>query len=308
MNKAESAKIGILAGTPGTQIDTYATPFAAETLANPTKRSLPPLNEFSLVLDCTDNLQTRYLISDACAAAGLTLVSGAAIRTEGQLSVWNLPLEGGGRGPCYRCIFPEPVEDRLEQRCEDEGVLGPVVGLVGILMALEAVRLLTGTHNCVPTMLLIPSFRTIKLRKAQTHCNGCGLEAKTRFFERLHQQPTSKPCGRPALPPDIVPLFKRISPIELRTGARKLEEFGIVDVRPPAKFSICSLPRSTNLPIGEVLGAEHHLLPKRPILFVCRRGNDSQLAAQAVGGEEVYDLEGGLVAYAKQVDHSFPLY
>ncbi|KAG0144426.1 hypothetical protein CROQUDRAFT_659979 [Cronartium quercuum f. sp. fusiforme G11] len=180
-------------------------------------------------------------------------------------------------------------------------------------------------------MLLIPSFRTIKLRKAQTHCNGCGLEAKTRFFERLHQQPTSKPCGRPALPPDIVPLFKRISPIELRTGARKLEEFGIVDVRPPAKFSICSLPRSTSmmppsilhgkprtltldknmltdLPIGEVLGAEHHLLPKRPILFVCRRGNDSQLAAQAVGGEEVYDLEGGLVAYAKQVDHSFPLY
>lgn len=130
-------------GTTGLTIDTYPIAFTSHTLASSV---FPSLQQFSLVLDCTDNAQTRYLISDACAASGTTLVSGAAIRTDGQLSIWNLPLSDG-RGPCYRCIFPEPIEERLEQRCEDEGVLGPIVGLVGVLMALEALQLLTHTHG-----------------------------------------------------------------------------------------------------------------------------------------------------------------
>ncbi|EGG01398.1 uncharacterized protein MELLADRAFT_39112 [Melampsora larici-populina 98AG31] len=210
MNKADGASSGI-------KIDVYPVRFSAETLTT-NQGSLPPLSEFSILLDCTDNADTRYLISDACAASGLTLVSGAAIRTEGQLSVWNLPIPDTQRGPCYRCIFPEPIESRLEQRCEDEGVLGPIVGLVGVLMALETIRLLIGTHGSSSLhskLLLVPSFRTIKLRKAQVNCRGCSPTAQLEFRNKLNQSISSthqpKTCGRSALPDGTVRCFERVS-------------------------------------------------------------------------------------------------
>lgn len=106
------------------------------------------LTRFSLVLDCSDNAPTRYLLSDLCVAANMPLVSGAAIRTEGQVSVWNLPAadEGGQRGPCLRCVFPETGQT-AGGRCEDEGVLGPAVGVTGVLMAWGALKLLLGSHG-----------------------------------------------------------------------------------------------------------------------------------------------------------------
>ena len=103
---------------------------------------------YDLVLDCTDNASTRHRINAACVDRGITLVSGAAIRTDGQLSVWNLALADGARGPCYACVFPpSSAVDEASQRCEDEGVLGPVTGVIGTLMACEAIRLLTGSHG-----------------------------------------------------------------------------------------------------------------------------------------------------------------
>lgn len=168
MNKAESARIVLLAGNRSAHIDAYPMPFAMDRLSKPTtglppdsgNDYLPELGRFSLVLDCTDNPTSRYLISDACAAFGIPLVSGAAIRSQGQLSVWNLPSSPsslpGTRGPCYRCIFPETEQIRFE-RCADEGVLGPTVGLVGVLMAWEAIRLLLGTHgsSCETQMVIV---------------------------------------------------------------------------------------------------------------------------------------------------------
>lgn len=106
------------------------------------------LHAYDLVLDCTDNAPTRHRINAACVDRGITLVSGAAIRTDGQLSVWNLPLGDGHRGPCYACVFPPSAEvDEASQRCEDEGVLGPVTGVIGTLMACEAIRVLVGAHG-----------------------------------------------------------------------------------------------------------------------------------------------------------------
>jgi adenylyltransferase and sulfurtransferase len=109
----------------------------------------PPLSSYDLVLDCTDNAPTRYFLNDACVQEGKTLVSGAAIRAEGWNVVWNLDSPSGQslRGPCYRCVFPEPDTPQEGGRCEDEGVLGVVPGVIGVLMACEAVKLLTGLHG-----------------------------------------------------------------------------------------------------------------------------------------------------------------
>lgn len=115
-------------------------------------------DSFDLALDCSDNPLTRYLLNDACVAHQKTLISGAAIRLDGQLVCWNLPPPAGAqsRGPCYRCVFPE-VKDAESQRCEDEGVLGTVTGVIGTMMATEAIRYLTGQHGQKACSSVCPS-------------------------------------------------------------------------------------------------------------------------------------------------------
>ncbi|MBW0540364.1 hypothetical protein O181_080079 [Austropuccinia psidii MF-1] len=351
MNKAESAKINLLPGNSSVKIKAYPTPFTFEMITESNfqrsrglKACLPSLAHFTLVLDCTDNPETRYLISDACAAHGIPLVSGAALRTEGHLSVWNLPSTQQNhpsiRGPCYRCIFPETNQLRIE-RCADEGVLGPAVGVVGVLMAWEAICLLIGNHDLKPKLLLVPSFRNVKLRNAKPDCKGCSDAGKKAFIRHVESQLPHKSesdkelifkamcsSGTCSLAnPQNAFASNRITTRQLLSGERKLSEFRLVDVRPETQFGICSLPKSINIPIAKFLQHSQSTFQKfeqitwtkeaesRPPawLVVCRRGIDSLPAAKALKqivpeSEEVFDLEGGLEAYAKEVDRSFPIY
>ena len=112
------------------------------------------LSDYTLVLDCTDNARTRYLLSDACVDAGVTLVSGGAVGLEGWSGVWNLPgstansgdSTASAGGPCLRCVYPHSNQD-TSGNCEDDGVLGTVVGVIGTLMANDAIKLLIGAHG-----------------------------------------------------------------------------------------------------------------------------------------------------------------
>ena len=113
------------------------------------------LSEYDIILDCTDNAPTRYLLSDVSVALGKPLVSGAAMKYEGQLCTYNL----GPNGPCYRCIFPKPPSPDLVGTCEDSGVLGVVTGIIGSLQALEAIKLVTGQHG-KPFSIVITSCLT----------------------------------------------------------------------------------------------------------------------------------------------------
>lgn len=131
---------------------------AYEMRASP-KRFLNVLREggFDVVLDCTDNPATRYLISDACVVAGCVLVSGAAQRGEGQVVVLNCPpvprdAEAEEKGPCYRCVFPRPPAPEMVRGCSEIGILGHVVGVIGVLMAGEAVKIISqGKHLSRPS-------------------------------------------------------------------------------------------------------------------------------------------------------------
>jgi adenylyltransferase/sulfurtransferase len=163
---------------------------------------------WDIVLDCTDNPATRYLISDTCVLAGKVLVSGAAQRTEGQLMVLNhqmhhAPLknstgtagtdgnvDGGGKGPCYRCIFPVPPAPETVQSCAEVGVLGPVVGVIGVLMAMEVVKIVVAAARdedrraWKPSLLLYSGlsqdaravWRSVGLRGRRRDCVACGDE------------------------------------------------------------------------------------------------------------------------------------
>ena len=131
----------------------------ASSFISSTKLSSPcpqlDLSSFTLVVDCTDNARTRYTLSDACVRANTTLVSGGAIGVEGWSGVWNLPDNlsytsetnvARARGPCLRCIYPQSNYDNGGS-CEQEGVLGTVTGVIGTLMASDAIRLIIGIHG-----------------------------------------------------------------------------------------------------------------------------------------------------------------
>jgi len=151
---------------------------------------------FDLVLDCTDNPAARYTISDACVAAGVPLVSGAALGGDGQLSVycWESVREREGlircnpesssqhprkRAPCYRCFHPSPPPADDVKTCADDGVLGPVVGVIGSFMACEAIKLLVGAGVSMAGRLLVLDamgmmVRAAKMRGRRAECEGCG--------------------------------------------------------------------------------------------------------------------------------------
>jgi adenylyltransferase/sulfurtransferase len=161
--------------------------------------ALSILEPYDVILDCTDNLPTRYLLSDAAVILGKPLVSGAAMRLEGQMCVWNLnppsktsssapdeassttkSIEQGEQGPCYRCIFPTPpASPPGGGSCEEVGILGVVTGVIGTLQAAEAIKIILGKNDPRPTLLLYsilssPTFRSIKLRGRKLGCIACG--------------------------------------------------------------------------------------------------------------------------------------
>lgn len=124
-----------------------------------------------IVLDCCDNFATRFALNRACVAYGAPLVSGAAIRMEGQIATY-LP----DRGPCYRCLYPGELEN--EESCAMEGVLAPVVGVIGSMQALQAIQVLTGhTENLVGRLLLFDAaameWRSVRI-PADPECPVCG--------------------------------------------------------------------------------------------------------------------------------------
>lgn len=159
------------------------------------------LSSYDVILDCTDNLPTRYLLSDTAVALGRPLVSGAAQQFEGQLCNYNSPP---GVGPCFRCLFPRPPAPEFAGGCEELGILGAVTGVIGNLQALEAIKLIISMHglftfqfgptlgyvlkkgldvNAKPTILMysarsVPPFRSIKLRARLPTCPACGEEGK----------------------------------------------------------------------------------------------------------------------------------
>ena len=140
------------------------------------------LNSHDVVIDCTDNAETRYIIGDAAHHYGRPLVFGGAVRMEGQISVFQSSIKGHFGSPCYRCVFPSMPDARQAPGCSEAGILGPVVGLVGTLQALETLKLILGQPNTLTgRLLLIEGARSDFLEiqtKARPDCSCCGKTAK----------------------------------------------------------------------------------------------------------------------------------
>lgn len=269
------------------------------------------------------------------------LVSASALKTEGQLIVLNNPPLAPGNpsgGPCYRCVFPKPPPADSVLSCGEGGILGPVVGLMGVLQALEAIKLLTAkpptttpTEPAKPTLLMFsayshPPFRSVRLRTRRADCAACSSQASI-----TSQSLTSGSldyiafCG--VSPPiNILPPQARVSAADFarlpRDGSNTL-----IDVRDETQYAMCALRGSVNIPWtgsaeswAEAAAACDAITGSggagKACYVVCRLGNDSQLAAKALMERAdlaatllgVKHIEGGFRAWREQVDSGWPDY
>jgi adenylyltransferase/sulfurtransferase len=164
--KVESARETLQGLNPECRVETLAKQLDEATLKQ-------QIEAADLVLDGTDNFATRFAINKACFEAGTPLVSGAAIRMEGQVTVFT----GEPGGPCYHCLYPD--EGEMDETCSANGVLAPLVGVIGSLQAIEAIKQLTGVGNTLHNRLLLldaleMEWRTLRLT-ADPACPVCGV-------------------------------------------------------------------------------------------------------------------------------------
>lgn len=279
--------------------------------------ALDIIGRYQVVVDASDNAATRYLVNDACVHLSRPLVSGSALRWEGQLTVY-----GYRGGPCYRCLFPQPPPTSTVTNCSEGGVIGMVPGVIGCMQALEVVKILTGYGDvCTGKLLLFDGtdarWRHVALRGKLPDCAVCAnpstAPAVQDYAAWCGTGPTNKCCGLSVLPKEL-----RISCQDLRD--RLLSEQPsclLLDVRPKCQFEMCHLPRSINIPFEqldkELESLEKKLTENAEVVVICRRGNDSQLAVEKLRqawnqAVKVCDVRGGLEAWSRTVDPDFPTY
>jgi sulfur-carrier protein adenylyltransferase/sulfurtransferase len=254
------------------------------------------IDAYDIVLDGTDRLPTRYLVNDACVLLGKPLVTAAIHRFEGQAMTY-VP----GRGPCYRCLFPE-TPAAVVPSCAEAGVLGVLPGVMGAIQATEAIKLIVGRGEPLVGRLL--TYDALELRfqefrfARRADCAVCG-ERPT--ITELRDSPE-------ACMTDALQSLRRVAPPELQMMLADTEGHDplmLVDVREPREFAAGHLPGAINMPMSELDRRLAELPAGSTAVFMCRSGGRSLRACgQALRGGTVtpLQLEGGLLAWAAEVD------
>jgi molybdopterin/thiamine biosynthesis adenylyltransferase/rhodanese-related sulfurtransferase len=257
--------------------------------------------DYDVVVDGSDNFATRYLSNDVCVFARKPNVYGSVFRFEGQTTVFA-PHFGG---PCYRCLFPEPPPPESVPNCAQAGVLGVLPGIIGMLQAIEAIKLILGIGDPLIGRLLHfdalkVHFRELKLRR-DPQCPVCG-ENPTIFAPIDYDQF----CG--ARDDASVP---GLSVQELKRKIDACESFELIDVREPFEFEIAKIAGAKLIPLGEIGERADELQREQPIVVHCHSGRRSAQAVRLLtqrGFTNVYNLEGGIDAWSDFIDPSVPKY
>jgi len=268
--------------------------------------ALEIFRQFDIVADGTDNFPTRYLVNDACVLAGKPNVYGSIFRFEGQASVFATK-----DGPCYRCLYPEPPPPGLVPSCAEGGVLGILPGLVGVIQATETVKLILGAareQSLIGRLLMVDAmgmkFRELKLRK-NPECPMCGTDPSIR--ELMDYQEF---CGVRAEEASMSTATPAIEVEELKRKLDAGESVFVLDVREPHEYQICNL-KGHLIPLGQLAQRVHELDSSQEIVAHCRSGGRSAEAVeflQKAGFRKVWNLTGGILAWADRIDPKMPKY
>jgi adenylyltransferase/sulfurtransferase len=300
-SKAQSAKAKISEINPFVQVITHEV-----RLDNSNVKEI--FSQYDIIVDGTDNFATRYLVNDACVLLKKPYVWGSIYRFDGQASVFWAEY-----GPCYRCLYPEPPPPGMVPSCAEGGVLGVLCATIGSIQTTEAIKVITGVGEPIIGSLMIydaleMSLRKIKVRK-DPNCPLCG------------DNPTQKDllpdyeafCGVLSDAAEVAVKDSTISVTELASKISTNDDFYLVDVREPSEFEIVRIPGSHLIPKqGFLDGTVLATLPQdKPIILHCKSGVRSAECLAILKGAGFADathVAGGVIAWAKQIDTSLPVY
>ena len=257
--------------------------------------------DYDVIVDGTDNFPTRYLVNDACVLSGKPNVYGSIFRFEGQVSVFS-----AGRGPCYRCLFPEPPDAGAVPSCAEGGVLGVLPGVIGTLQATETLKWILGRGDSLCGRLLLfdaleMRFREVELRRDPA-CPVCGEAPTIRELVATAADSCAAEAPRPTTEIDVRELQGR-----LQSGKQPC----LLDVRTPEEWSICRLPGARLIPLQELEGRVDEIDRDREIVVYCHIGLRGSAAAELLrnrGYSRVWNLVGGIDAWATAIDPTMPRY
>src|SRR6201987_1355928 len=295
--KLDSAAEKLKAINPFLNLRTFETKL---TSAN----ALELFREFDIVSDGTDNFPTRYLVNDACVLTGKPNVYGSIFRFEGQASVF-----AAEEGPCYRCLYPEPPPPGLVPSCAEGGVLGILPGLVGVIQATEAIKLILGVGEpLIGRLLLIDAlsmkFRELKLRK-NPDCPACGTHPTVTKLIDYQEF-----CGIRGEEKAVESGVPEIQVEELKRRLDAKEDLFVLDVREPHEYQICNIGGYL-MPLNDLPKRVNELDSSREIVVHCKMGGRSAKAVaflQQAGFNKVHNLAGGITAWSDRVDPKVPKY
>jgi adenylyltransferase/sulfurtransferase len=299
--KLHSARDRLQAINPEVRTDLYETRLTAQ-------NALQILGPYDVVIDGTDNFPTRYLVNDACVLLKKPNVYGSIFRFDGQASVFY-----PGRGPCYRCLYPEPPPPGEVPSCAEGGVLGILPGLVGCIQATEAVKLILGRGEPLVGRLLLydalqMSFREFKVRR-NPKCPVCG--DRPTITGLIDYEQFCGVRGQEAPAPAAAAGLAEITVEELKGRIDRGDNLFILDVRNPEEYEICRLPGSTLLPLPALPQRFRELDAGREMVVHCKSGMRSQKAIvflRQQGFTKLVNLKGGILAWADRIDPSLPKY
>ncbi|KSU57878.1 adenylyltransferase/sulfurtransferase MoeZ [Gordonia sp. JH63] len=296
--KAESARDSILEINPFVTVNLHDQRLEPE-------GAIELFSQYDLILDGTDNFATRYLVNDAAVLAHKPYVWGSIYRFEGQASVfWEDAPDG--RGLNYRDLYPQAPPPGMVPSCAEGGVLGILCASIGSIMGTEAIKLICGIGEPLLGRLMVydaldMTYRTIKIRKDPEGERIAGLIDYDDFCGVVSSEASDAAAG------------STLTAVELKQKIDAGEKLAIIDVREPVEWDIVRIDGATLIPKGDILSGEGlaKVPQDRPTVLYCKTGIRSAEALAALkraGFADATHLQGGVTAWANQVDKTLPVY
>ncbi|MFQ5673856.1 MAG: molybdopterin-synthase adenylyltransferase MoeB [Nitrospinales bacterium] len=302
--KVDSAKARLKDMNSSIEVVTYNTRLTSE-------NALDIFKDYDIILDGTDNFPTRYLANDACVLLGKPYIYGCILKFEGQASVFD-----SRRGPCYRCLFPEPPPPGLVPSCAEGGVIGVLPGIIGLFQANEVIKLILGKGDTLVGRLLLfdalaMTFKEMKLRKDK-NCPICGDNPTvTELID--YEQFCGLGRGEEDTSAEDAALEIDVDEFKKLWDAQKPVK--LVDVREPSEYQICRIDGATLIPLGDIQeknrGKLNGLRTTDEIVLHCHHGVRSLKAVRTLkkmGFVNVKSLRGGIDEWSLRIDRSVPRY
>ncbi|MCI4670149.1 MAG: molybdopterin-synthase adenylyltransferase MoeB [Bacteroidia bacterium] len=302
--KVEEAKKRVLSINPHIKVETYHSFLSTE-------NALDIINNYDVVADGTDNFPTRYLVNDACVLLGKVNVYASIFRFEGQVSVFNYKDDEGKLGPNYRDLFPSPPPPGMVPSCAEGGVLGVLPGIVGSFQCLEVIKVLTGIGKPLAGRLFLIdtlSFtsRTLKIfRDPQNPLNGDNpTQKKLVNYEQF--------CGIDKAKDQLrFENMKTKDVHELKKMLDQGDDFQLIDVREPNEYEFVNI-NGELMPMSNIDNFIDKISKDKTVIVHCRSGKRSGDVIKRLekehGFDNLYNLEGGILAYAKEINPELPTY